>query len=133
MKLSAGVRSYFTTLIFIGLVFGLQACGGGGGGSTLTAPSITNASTQTYVETYSITALRFSNRGGGSLTSCSATVLPAGLSVSISSDSTTCEITGTPTTVQAATEYTITATNGSASDTATVSITVAVLIDQNPN
>lgn len=31
MKLSTGVRSIFSTLIFIGLVFGMQACGSGGG------------------------------------------------------------------------------------------------------
>ena len=33
MKLSTGVRSIFSTLIFIGLVLGMQACGGSGGGT----------------------------------------------------------------------------------------------------
>ena len=34
MKLFTGTRSLFTALILVGLVFGLQACSGGGGSST---------------------------------------------------------------------------------------------------
>ncbi len=130
MKLHTGLRSIFSTFIFIGLVLGMQACGGGGGGGGLAAPAIANASAQSYVENSAITTLRFSNSGGGSLTSCSADTLPAGLSVAVSGDSTSCEITGTPTAVQATTVHTITATNTTASDTATVSLTITALPNQ---
>jgi len=57
----------------------------------------------------------------GIISSCTASPsLPTGLSIS----STTCAISGTPTTVQSATIYTITAGNPLGSTTATVSITV---------
>jgi hypothetical protein len=57
----------------------------------------------------------------GSITSCSANpALPGGLSIS----NTTCEITGTPTTNQTATTYTITASNSILTTTSTISITI---------
>ena len=93
--------------------------------ASLAAPVLADASAQTYTQGAAITALAFSNSGGGSLSACTvAPSLPAGLTVDVSSDSSTCEITGTPTAVQSATDYTITATNATGSDTATVSITV---------
>jgi hypothetical protein len=58
----------------------------------------------------------------GTVTSWSVSpALPAGLIL----DTTTGEITGTPSALQAATSYTITATNGSGSTTAMISIEVA--------
>ncbi len=40
MKLIAGTRSLFTVLISMALVFGLQACSGGGGSSTPATPAV---------------------------------------------------------------------------------------------
>ena len=130
MKLSTGVRSIFSTLIFIGLVLGMQACGSSGGGG-LAAPVIADASAQSYVEATTITTLSFSNSGGGSLSSCSASpTLPDGLSIAVSSNASTCEISGAATTIQTAIDYTVTATNTTGSNTATVSIAVTVIADQ---
>lgn len=57
----------------------------------------------------------------GTITSCiSAPTLPAGLTL----NNITCAISGTPTTLQAATSYTITASNPYGNTTATISITV---------
>ncbi|MFO1480915.1 MAG: putative Ig domain-containing protein [Turneriella sp.] len=57
----------------------------------------------------------------GSVASCSvAPALPPGLAL----DSTTCSISGTPTTTQAATSYTVTAANSAGSTTASVKIAV---------
>ncbi|MEM7181193.1 MAG: putative Ig domain-containing protein [Spirochaetota bacterium] len=59
--------------------------------------------------------------GGGTPTSCSASPsLPTGFTI----NSTTCVISGTPTTYQAATNYTITASNASGGDSKTISIAV---------
>ena len=57
------------------------------------------------------------------MTSCtSSPTLPVGLSI----NNTTCVISGTPTTLQSSTTYTITATNGSGSDTASIAISVVL-------
>ncbi|HEY5408706.1 MAG TPA: putative Ig domain-containing protein [Ginsengibacter sp.] len=58
--------------------------------------------------------------GSGTITYSVSPSLPAGLSIS----STTGTISGTPTTAVAATNYTVTATNGCSNTTATVNITV---------
>lgn len=61
----------------------------------------------------------------GIITSCSAApALPTGLSI----DNTTCAISGTPTTNQGSTSYTITASNGSGNTTATFSITIMTTV-----
>jgi hypothetical protein len=61
----------------------------------------------------------------GSVTSCSsAPTLPMGLSI----NSTTCAITGTPTTLQGSTAYTITASNAGGSTTANFSIIVQAVV-----
>ena len=96
----------------------------GAGSGGLLPPDLQNPAAQSYVKDTAISTLVFVNDGGGSLTACTADSLPAGLSVAVSSDSSTCEITGTPTAAQGATDHTITASNGAGSDTATVNITV---------
>ncbi|CAC9579425.1 hypothetical protein [uncultured Gammaproteobacteria bacterium] len=69
-----------------------------------------------------ITTLIFTNNGGA-VTSCSSKpTLPAGLSVTAFSD--TCQITGTPSALVTATNYIITATNGTGSDIAEINIKV---------
>jgi hypothetical protein len=85
-----------------------------------TAPSI-GFSPSSYVETLrtAITNITPSN-SGGAITSCSSSpTLPAGLSLS-----STCVISGTPTAVAAATNYTITASNTFGSASSVVNIQV---------
>lgn len=91
---------------------------------TLAAPVLSTSSARTYAQNAAITTLSFNNTAGASLTSCTSGTLPTGLSIAISSDNSTCEITGTPTALQSSTTYTVTATNATGSDTATVSIAV---------
>lgn len=94
----------------------------------LALPDLANPAAQTYITEMTIPTLSFTNNGGGSLTSCTADTLPAGLSVSVSADTSTCEITGTATTAQAVTSHTITATNASGSSNASVRITVVAAV-----
>lgn len=63
-----------------------------------------------------------STHSGGTLTSCSSAGLPAGISVSLVSGE--CRISGTPTSVSASSNYTISATNSGGTGTASVSIAV---------
>ncbi len=91
------------------------------------APNLENQQTQTYaVNTPITTPLRFTNTGGVNLTNCSsAPDLPVGLSVALSANNSTCEISGTPSVASTATIYTITATNIAGTDSATVEISVS--------
>ncbi len=85
----------------------------------------------TYTKSTAITALNPTNTGG-TITGCSSNpALPAGLSLSA-----TCVLTGTPSTIAAASDYTITATNGAGNDDVTINITVndaAPVISFNPS
>ena len=91
------------------------------------APKLENQQTQTYAVNIPITTpLRFTNTGGVKLTNCSsAPDLPVGLSVALSANNSTCEISGTPSVASTATIYTITATNIAGTDSATVEISVS--------
>ncbi len=113
------VLSKLISLIFVIGLLSLSACN-----PKLEAPELDNAPDQVYTQDVVIAVLSFNNAGGEKITNCSAASLPTGLSVAKTADSKTCEITGTPTVVQAATTHTITATNTTGSDTATVSIEV---------
>ena len=87
-------------------------------------PSLADATATTL--TVGVTAdIAFINNGGGRLTECAASGLPAGLRAVVSDDMATCRITGVPgaATTGAATA-TVTATNITGSDMATVDITV---------
>lgn len=67
------------------------------------------------------------NGNGATVTSCtSSPVLPSGLSI----NSSTCVISGSPDNIQAATSYTITATNSVGSSNASVTLTVEALAPQ---
>lgn len=123
-------RSRFCSSIFLSLAFfSLVSCGTDGPADTApAAPSIENASAQSYTQGTAISTLAFINNGGAFLTSCSADTLPTGLTLTVSADSSTCEISGTPTATQAATSHTIMATNVGGSDSATLSITVVAPI-----
>ncbi len=86
---------------------------------------VADTSLPVYINTQAITPLVFTNTGGGALTSCLAVdALPEGLSVAVSTDLTTCEISGTPTQVLAGLNYTIRATNDTGSSDATAFIAV---------
>ena len=88
-------------------------------------PKLANQQTQTYIVNTQISPLSFVNTGGVNLTNCSsAPDLPVGLSVALSANNSTCEISGTPSATASAKIYAITATNISGTDSATLSITV---------
>ncbi len=71
------------------------------------------------------TLIALNSDGGGSLTSCRANrAMPSGLSLNVSADRSTCEITGAATTVQPQQAYLVTGTNASGSSTVTVNLTV---------
>ena len=89
-------------------------------------PSLADAPAATLVVGTDATII-FTNNGGGMLTGCAVDkTLPTGLSLDPTSDSASCEITGTPDTVTATTTYRVTASNATGADPtpATVSITV---------
>ena len=90
-------------------------------------PDLADAAAASLVAGTAITAIAFTNGGGGLLTGCGINPpLPTGLSLDPTSDSASCEITGIPTAVSGPTTYTVTATNATGEDAtpATVSITV---------
>ncbi len=127
------INKNIASFLFIFLLLQLLACGGGGGGGggddeddtpTLSAPSLSNASSQVFISDEPISRLRFSNSGGGSLSSCVADSLPVGLIVEVSSNNATCEISGQPTLEQLDQLHSITASNSSGSSTASVNIIV---------
>ncbi len=111
----------------------LSACGGGGGGSneeepsppaSLLAPELVAIDLQALTVNSEISVLIFNNIGGGELTQCDTDGLPTGLNLAISTDGSSCEISGTPTQPQAATVHTITAVNSAGSSSATIEIRI---------
>ena len=131
MELSTLSTRHFKASLIFALITALAACGGGGGGGdtgpSLEAPALENAPAQSYAQNVAIEALRLSNSGGGELTSCSATSLPAGLNVTVSSDGASCVISGTPSVISGQVSYTIAATNATGSSSASVAMTVSLL------
>lgn len=107
----------------------LTACGGGGGGgdndgggTTLPAPgNLSYTSPQTFSTGTAITALSPTVTGTVSAYSVSP-ALPAGLTL----NTTTGQISGTPTAVSPAANYTVTAQNATGSTTFALSITVTL-------
>jgi uncharacterized protein YkwD len=88
----------------------------------LELPALADATAQNYTKDTAITALSFTNTGGA-VDSCSVNpTLPAGLT--LAKDGATCKITGTPTEVTSPVEYTVTGTNVTGTDTATVTIEI---------
>jgi len=84
-------------------------------------PSALAYSGSPYTMTISVAITAITPTVTGTVTNCvSSPTLPAGLSLNM----TTCAISGMPTTLQAATSYTITASNAGGNTTATISITV---------
>ena len=90
------------------------------------APNISlSVANFTAVVKTAISGITITNSAGEELESCSSNpTLPAGLSIAVSADKTTCEFSGTPSTTKDAQIYTITATNVTASSTDTISIKV---------
>lgn len=86
------------------------------------APSLTYSSgTYSFSRSVAAATVTPTNTGGGIVSCASSPALPAGLSLS----STGCAISGTPTTLSAASSYTITATN--TGGTSSVSLTLSVI------
>ena len=94
--------------------------GTGTGTETIAAPTVSiTGSPFTYMNGTAITNI--TPTVTGTVTSCTTNpTLPAGLTI----NATTCVISGTPTADSVATNYTVTATNATGSNTATISITV---------
>ena len=90
------------------------------------APSIAILpATFTAVVKTAISGIIITNSAGQELTTCTSNpTLPAGISIAVSTDKATCEFSGTPSTTQDAQTYTITATNITGADSATLSIEV---------
>ena len=89
-------------------------------------PDLANASAANFIADTEATTIAFINNGGGALTNCAVNPpLPTGLNVSLTDDNASCRIAGTPSVVSGQTTHTVTATNVTGMDTATVSITVA--------
>lgn len=88
------------------------------------SPQLSDASDITAEIAVAISAIIFESSGGEILNCTISPVLPTGLSITLTSNGLACEITGTPTEISAATTYTVTATNATGSDTATVGITI---------
>ena len=139
------VKALCKSLYGLALPILLASCGGGGGTTndagekttpTLKAPTLVDASAQTYTAGQGITALEFTNLGGGDLlqaTGCTVSPkLPAGLVLSKTTNNQNCQITGTPAGEVAVDDYTITATNATGSGATTVSITVSAAVSVNP-
>lgn len=93
--------------------------------TVLSTPALVNTSPQVYTITRAIEPLVFSNTGAGNLTSCTAIdTLPEGLTVSVTTDLTSCEISGTPGQILASAGYTIRAANSAGASDAVAFITV---------
>ncbi len=93
----------------------------------LAAPVLTTpAAAETFTVGTPLVGWELVNTGGQELTACVAkTELPAGLMVAPTTDKSTCEITGNPTTAAAVAPFVITATNA----TGSVDVTVMILIE----
>ena len=88
-------------------------------------PELASPSPQLFTINTLIPAVNFSNTGGA-VTSCDVSApLPSGLQLATIADTATCQITGTPTALQAEPiTYTITASNSGGASRAAISITV---------
>jgi hypothetical protein len=92
-------------------------------GTTLLAPAFTlSSSSQSVIVNYAITTVTNTSTGGAITSYAISPAAPSGLTFS----TTTGQLSGTPTSTQSATNYTITATNAAGSATATFTLTVTV-------
>lgn len=88
------------------------------------APLLLDEPIITYFQGQPINPFLFRNQGGGSLNICSAINLPKGLEINVSENRQSCELSGTPSEVQLAEEFTITAANITASTTSNIIIRI---------
>jgi hypothetical protein len=95
------------------------------GGSTLAAPAFTlSSSSQSVTVNSAITTVTNTPTGGTIASYAISPAAPAGLTFSTS----TGQLSGTPTSTQSSTAYTITATNASGSATRTFTLTVTAIV-----
>ncbi len=124
---TTGIISGTPTMITASAMYAVTATNSGGSATVINSitvndalPVISYSSPVVYLTTKSIQALSPTVTGGAVESYSVSPVLPAGLSLS----TTTGIISGIPTAISAAKDYTITATNGGGSTTAVVTITV---------
>ena len=91
---------------------------------SLSVPDLSSLSAKAYEVGESLPKLVVTNNGGGYLTGCYADTLPEGIDVAVSADGKTCEIGGTPLSLQSRTAHWITATNSAGSSQATVELEI---------
>jgi len=92
-------------------------------------PMLVSHDSVEVLKNFNISPIVFVNNGGGYLTGCSVSpALPTGLSVSVTSDGSSCEITGLPKVSQTQTIYTVTATNMSGDSNATLDLTIYLTV-----
>lgn len=89
-----------------------------------TPPILVDLSAHSFTEGQSV-SFTVENSGGGELTECTSD-LPEGLSVAVSGDGTTCEVSGQAGDPIETTTFTVTATNAEGSDSAALPIEILV-------
>jgi hypothetical protein len=123
MTMRKGLSALFTFVVFTANCTVKPVTDSGGGIDVGTSPTVTYTGSPYIVylsQDFAITS-QLPTLTGDAPTACdSAPILPTGLSI----DATTCAISGTPTTVQGATSYTITASNAYGNGTANISIEI---------
>ncbi len=112
----------------------LTACGGGGGGGgggevnpqpqLTTSPDLVDLDTQSFVQDQ-LVSFSINNIGGQGLTECTSD-LPPDFIVNVSSDGTSCDITGEATDLTALSDFSVTAFNSEGSDSALVPVEVVL-------
>lgn len=91
-------------------------------------PALEDLTVQTFVIDIPLAeAVVFENSGGGSITTCETdAVLPAGLALAPTEDASSCALSGTPSELQEATAFVVTASNVSGESSASVNITIDI-------
>ena len=111
----------------VGLLL-LTACGSGSGGGGLDRPNLASAGRVTFTAGTETTSITFPNSGGGLVLQCTVSpILPIGLTLSPTSDSASCRITGTPDAVSGRTIYGVTAYNARGADITEASVSIEVV------
>ena len=94
----------------------------------LPIPNLVNLAPPTLINLNQQTTIRFTNTGGGQLLSCDVNPgLPTGLSIGITADNDSCQITGTPTQISSKKTYYLAARNASGISNSSLTLSVTSL------